>query len=424
MRYVTLKVVVCYDVRMFKNKIIKRILPLYVSSFFQGLVFWYAIEKVFMVSIGFTPTSIAIQIMVMASTGLLFEIPSGILADKWSRKGVLVLSCASLGLASLLAGLSNSVLQYTLASILFGMYFALHSGTYDAMIYDTLIEEQGSRKGFEKYLGNATLIASIGLVIGSLFGAVIGEKFGLASAYLWSVPASFIAVIAAISFKEPKLHKATARTNVLLHTKSTLQAVFKKGYMAWIVMTLLATSIMYSTMLELDQLWPLALNLRLTWYGPLNAGLLLAFGLGAPLAALLLNKKYLLPVAYLSSLICVYLLTVRSMPIIALAQCGVIVLYIALYTIALGKFHDSLPSHLRSSSSSVINTAINIIFIPFVLIFGYVTQRHSVFYAAYLLVPFAVLSIIGVIIIFRRPNTGTNIEHIKKLVPVPNTLSN
>jgi MFS family permease len=109
---------------MYQKAILQRLLPLYVSSFFQGLVFWYAIEKVFMTSIGFSPTTIAIQIIVMAITGLLLEIPSGFLADKWSRKGVLVLASISLALASLLLGISDSVIGYTLASIIWRIFCA------------------------------------------------------------------------------------------------------------------------------------------------------------------------------------------------------------------------------------------------------------------------------------------------------------
>ena len=403
---------------MFQDKIMRRLFPLYLSSFFQGLIFWYAIEKVFMTSIGFTPTTIAIQISVMAVTGILLEVPSGILADRWSRKGILVVACTALALASFLLGISDSVVGYTLASILYGVYFALHSGAYDSMVYDTLIEVQGSRNGFEKYLGNATLIASVGLIIGSLLGGVIGEKFGLNSAYFWSIPGSLLAIIAAASFKEPLLHKAEKSINVVKHTRDTLYVVFQKGYLAWVVVTLLATSVIYSTLLELSQLWPLALDMGLPWFGPLNALILLGLGIGTPIAAVIIKKRTFLPLAYVLSLCTIFLLTTRNIQIVALAQFGAIVLSISLYTIALGRFHDSLPSSLRSSSSSVISSTINILFIPFIYVFAWLAEANSVFIAAYLLIPFAIISIIGMIIISRRAYESSLTERIK---PFPNT---
>jgi MFS family permease len=406
---------------MVKNKIWRRLSPLYVSSFFQGLVFWYAIEKVFMVHIGFTPTTIALQVIIMASTGLLLEVPSGILADRWSRKGVLIMACLALVSGSLLLGLSHTVVEYLLASVLYGIYFSLHSGTYDAMIYDTLIEEQDSREGYEKYLGNATLIASIGLIIGSLLGGVVGNKFGLSSAYFLSIPGGLIAVIAAFKFKEPKLHKAGERIKLLHHTTQTLRVVFQKGFLAWVVVTLLATSIVYSFLLELDQLWPLALKLHLPWYGPLNALLLLGYGLGGPIAALLIKRRPLLVLSYVLALLAVCLLVVRDMPIIAFAQFGVLVLYIGFSTIALGRFHDALPAHLRSSSSSVVNALINIAFIPLIFIFGRFTQRYTVFHAAYMLIPLAIISVVGMIITSRRHDLALNSNLIEKPHMVPST---
>lgn len=406
---------------MSKRLIWRRLLPLYISSFFQGVVFWYAIEKVFMVHIGFTPTTIALQVVVMSVTGLLLEVPSGILADRWSRKGVLVLACLALAFASLILGLSNNVLAYLLASILYGAYFALHSGTYDSMVYDTLIEEQGSRTGYEKYLGYATIFGSVGLVIGSLLGGVLGDKLGLQSTYFLSVPGGILAAIATLFFVEPKIHKAHAQAKILHHTKQTLQVVFQRGLVAWILVTLLATSVTSSFLLEVDQLWPLALNMSLPWYGPLNALLLLGYGMGGTVAAVLVKKRKLLPASYLLAVLAVSLLLIRVMPVIAVAQFTVIVLYMAFYTIALGMLHDVLPSHLRSGSSSVVNTLINLIFIPLIFIFGILTERYTVFRASYMLLPLAIISVIGLYVVSKRGTLAAEANVADRASVIPST---
>jgi MFS family permease len=82
--------------------------PLYVAKFLWNLVFWYSIEKLFMVSIGFNNESIAFMVAVYAAMSVLMEVPSGVLADRWSRKGVLALGALCLTIALSVPELSAS----------------------------------------------------------------------------------------------------------------------------------------------------------------------------------------------------------------------------------------------------------------------------------------------------------------------------
>ena len=74
----------------------KRLRPLYATGFIHGFALWYAVEKLFMKSIGFNDFLITIvtitYIVVMTAANL----PLGVLADRWSRKGVLYLATCAL----------------------------------------------------------------------------------------------------------------------------------------------------------------------------------------------------------------------------------------------------------------------------------------------------------------------------------------
>ena len=78
------------------------------------------------------------------------EIPSGILAHRWSRRGVLVVASTALALCALVGGLSHDVPTYILAALVLGVHFAMYSGTMDSVIYDTVLEETGSSGAFER----------------------------------------------------------------------------------------------------------------------------------------------------------------------------------------------------------------------------------------------------------------------------------
>jgi MFS family permease len=130
----------------------------------------------------------------------IIEIPSGILADRWSRRGVLMISSAALMLCSLIGGLSKNVAIYIVAALILGVYFAMYSGTLDAVVYDTVLEETGDSEVFENRIGRVRLVESIALVASSLLGGWLAGLFTPRLMYFLSVPiatASWIIVAAA-----------------------------------------------------------------------------------------------------------------------------------------------------------------------------------------------------------------------------------
>lgn len=355
-----------------------------------------------MVHIGFTATTISASIIIMAVTRLLVEIPAGILADRRSRKGVLVAACVSLTLASLLFGLSQSIPLYIMVGVIFSIYFALHSGLYEAIVYDLLIEENGSREGYEKYVGYATLINSVGLVVSSLLGGIIADQLGLRTAYFLSVPFGILSVVTLLAFREPQLHKAEVHTHLVEHTRETFRIVMRKGYIAWLVGALITSALLFNMLLEVDQFWPLALHMPTVWYGPLNALLLLGFGIGGPLAALFKQSCVARNVAIGIGFIAVCLLLIKHMAVIAIAQTAIIAVYMALYVVILGALQDQLPSRLRSGAASVVGTLSGVVLIPLVFCFGIVTQQRSVFMAAYLLIPISIIATVSIFVTFQH----------------------
>jgi MFS family permease len=125
----------------------KRLLPLFAATFFQALALWVPIEKLFMTSIGFTPATVGLMAAVYAVVVPILEVPSGVLADRWSRRGVLVLASLAAIAAVVIGGLSQSVPVYMAAAAFLGVFFALQSGTLESIVYDTVLEGDGRQRG-------------------------------------------------------------------------------------------------------------------------------------------------------------------------------------------------------------------------------------------------------------------------------------
>jgi MFS family permease len=114
--------------------IAKRLLSLYIAAALQSFVLWYTIEKLFMHSIGFNDTTIGIMIAVYSAVMLLVDTPSGIIADRWSRKGVLIIASVCMAFSSLAGGMSHGVPSYLIAAVFWGIFFACYQGVYDSIV--------------------------------------------------------------------------------------------------------------------------------------------------------------------------------------------------------------------------------------------------------------------------------------------------
>src|SRR5499427_4076114 len=134
-----------------------RLRPLYVTGFIHSFVLWYSIEKLFMRSIGLNDYLITIATLVYIVVMMTANIPLGILADRWSRKGVLYLAtCALIG-SSLVCGLSHGLAGSATGISVWGLFYAAYAGTYDSAIYDVVLEETGAAEAFERCYGRVQM---------------------------------------------------------------------------------------------------------------------------------------------------------------------------------------------------------------------------------------------------------------------------
>src|SRR5688500_18115164 len=185
----------------------ERLRPLTIAVFLMGFMLWVPVEKLFMTEIGFDPASIGVMAAAYAAMTPLIEIPSGILADRWSRRGVLMIAAGSLAMTSLVGGLSFNVPTYIVSALILAVYFAMYSGTMDAVVYDTVLDEIGAGDAFEQQIGRIRFVESFALVAGALAGGVIAELTSTRLTYFLTVPFACAAIVALLRFTEPQLHK-------------------------------------------------------------------------------------------------------------------------------------------------------------------------------------------------------------------------
>lgn len=111
---------------------------------------WYAIERLFQTdTLQLTPIQIIWTINVALASGLVLEIPSSILADRWSRSKTLAVSLVFGALAGFIGAISQEFWHYLLVALCWAMASALYSGTADALTYD-ILHEKGKSEYYAK----------------------------------------------------------------------------------------------------------------------------------------------------------------------------------------------------------------------------------------------------------------------------------
>lgn len=155
----------------------KQISGLYLSSALWNLSLtgaWVAI----LAARGYSLVEIGIAETVFHVTSFLVEIPSGILADLFGRKNMLIVSTVMKIIGNLVMIASGNLPMVCLALAFYAMSYNFSSGSGDALAYDSL-KIAGKEGGYERYASNQMMIHRFCGGISTLcagFALFIGHK--------------------------------------------------------------------------------------------------------------------------------------------------------------------------------------------------------------------------------------------------------
>jgi MFS family permease len=366
----------------------RRLRPLAVGVGLQNLLLWVPVEKLFMTEIGFDAAAIGIIAAVYSAVVPLLELPFGVLADRWSRTGVLVLSTVALAASSLVGGLSNDPAMYAVAAVLLGVYFALSSGTADSIVYDTLVEETGSGEDYELWLGRLHVVEAVALVISALLGGVLAAVVSARFTYFATVPLVASATIAFVCCREPKLHRAADRVSFRRQAATTVRALTSTPALRRVIVLAALTAMAAQVMFEFGPLWLVSAHAPSSWYGPYWAALVSTVGIGAWLASRVDFSRTWVTRATGATPVFAALLLVAfgSLPVVIVSQILVALVAAMVGVRASFLMHDAVVATVRAGVSSGASTIAWISFVPLSLLFGWLSRAHGVHAAGWVLV--------------------------------------
>ena len=133
---------------------------------------------------------------------VLFEVPTGVVADTRGRRFSFLLGAATLLLSTLLYlymwETHAPFAGWALASVLLGLGFTFFSGATEAWLVDALTAT-GFTGNLESVFGRATSVGGFAMLIGSVTGGVIAQVTNLGVPYL--LRAAFLGLTLVVAFR-------------------------------------------------------------------------------------------------------------------------------------------------------------------------------------------------------------------------------
>jgi predicted MFS family arabinose efflux permease len=156
---------------------------------------------------GLTPTQIAIALAAWSATAVVLEAPAGVLADRWSRRGLLFIGQTLRAVGFAIWIVAPGFEGYLVGLMLWGLKTALMSGTFEALAYDELAA-LGRQDAYARTIGRAHAARWAGFVSASLLAAVM-IRFGYDVLLMATVGAAVLSAGAALAL--PPARRTLAR---------------------------------------------------------------------------------------------------------------------------------------------------------------------------------------------------------------------
>ena len=181
----------------------KNIKIYYMYSTFSELLILGPILVLFLVAKGLSFTEIMVLQSISAIAVVLFEVPTGAVADKIGRRESILLGALlwAISLGFYVAGTHFSM--FILAEVTFSLGAAFKSGADNALIYDSL-RIMGKEKEFQSIEGKARSLALYAQAVGSIIAGFVYEV-NTNLPFLISVFFMVVTIIIALRFKEPPI---------------------------------------------------------------------------------------------------------------------------------------------------------------------------------------------------------------------------
>lgn len=205
------------------NLIDKNTKVYYISTFllFLASTMPHSILTVLFLKKGLLMSQIVLMQSFFNLSMIIFEIPSGVMSDLYSRKKVYILSLVTLVITFSLIIFSKSLFWLSVAYVIYGVANALETGTIDVVLINSL---KNNETGLQKFLKYQKQISTFSSILGSGIGFLLYFKIGV-NIYFISITLILINILLTTLFFSDENKKANENINFQIFKRHIAECI-------------------------------------------------------------------------------------------------------------------------------------------------------------------------------------------------------
>jgi MFS family permease len=149
--------------------------------------FIWGINTLFLLDAGLSSTAAFTANALFTAGMVLFEVPTGVVADTWGRRASYLLGSVTLAVSTVLYWLAWQAQApfwaWAVTSVLLGLGFTFFSGATEAWLVDAL-KFTGFKGNLESVFAKGQIVAGVAMLSGSVLGGLIAQWTNLGVPYL------------------------------------------------------------------------------------------------------------------------------------------------------------------------------------------------------------------------------------------------
>ncbi len=181
----------------------KNIKTYYIYSAFAELLILGPIIILFLIAKGLSFTEIMTLQSIAAISVVIFEVPTGAVADKMGRKVSMILGSGLWALSLFIYIVGKVFIIFVLAEVIFSLGTSFKSGADTALIYDSL-KVLGREDDFSQVEGRARSFILYSQAVGSIIAGFVYD-INIFLPMIISIGFMIITILITLNFKEPEM---------------------------------------------------------------------------------------------------------------------------------------------------------------------------------------------------------------------------
>ncbi len=266
----------------------KNIILIYIYTFLSTFILFYAVDTLFYLERGISSSGYILFTVISCFVQMILEIPCGVIADKYDKKKILILSNSLFIISIIIFILSKNYLLFVIATIINTIDRSLVTGISNTIIYESL----ENRNDFNKCLFYKTSSYNISYMIAMIIGGYLGQHISLVSTYYFTLIPMFLNFIIIFLLKNINVkNEEHCNYNNIYIFKNAITEI-NKSYI--IRSSIITGAVLFSILFIVEQSHPdYAVNIGINAFGVgLYTAVLLIFSIIGSYVGSKIESKY------------------------------------------------------------------------------------------------------------------------------------